>query len=135
MTTEPSEAQPPEAEPFPEAAAHSTPKQVTGLRPRMTSDLRPAVNHFLFPQGAEGPAQSSLAEDSSSLLSSGGRVARSPARTALGFRTMQTRVALLDGSQFTCIVEVRHDGQTGQGQTDNETAEPLQLTWSNVIQV
>ncbi|XP_027860470.1 protein 4.1-like isoform X5 [Xiphophorus couchianus] len=87
MTTEPSEAQPPEAEPFPEAAAHSTPKQ-----------------------GAEGPAQSSLAEDSSSLLSSGGRVARSPARTALGFRTMQTRVALLDGSQFTCIVEKRSRG-------------------------
>ncbi|XP_032407321.1 band 4.1-like protein 3a isoform X2 [Xiphophorus hellerii] len=87
MTTEPSEAQPPEAEPFPEAAAHSTPKQ-----------------------GAEGPAQSSLAEDSSSLLSSGGRVARSPARTALGFRTMQTRVALLDGSQFTCIMEKRSRG-------------------------
>ncbi|XP_023182605.1 band 4.1-like protein 3 isoform X3 [Xiphophorus maculatus] len=87
MTTEPSEAQPPEAEPFPEVAAHSTPKQ-----------------------GAEGPAQSSLAEDSSSLLSSGGRVARSPARTALGFRTMQTRVALLDGSQFTCIVEKRSRG-------------------------
>uniref|UniRef100_A0A087XVN5 Erythrocyte membrane protein band 4.1 like 3 n=1 Tax=Poecilia formosa TaxID=48698 RepID=A0A087XVN5_POEFO len=96
------EAQPPEAEPFPEAAAHSTPKQVTGLRPRMTSDLRPA--------GGEGPAQSSLAEDSSSPLSSGGRVTRSPARTALGFRTMQTRVALLDGSQFTCIVEKRSRG-------------------------
>ncbi|PWA15692.1 hypothetical protein CCH79_00019581 [Gambusia affinis] len=87
MTTEPSEAQPPEAEPFPEAAAHSTPKQ-----------------------GGEGPAQSSLAEDSSSPLSSGGRVARSPARTALGFRTMQTRVSLLDGSQFTCIVEKRSRG-------------------------
>ncbi|XP_016518588.1 protein 4.1-like isoform X5 [Poecilia formosa] len=87
MTTEPSEAQPPEAEPFPEAAAHSTPKQ-----------------------GGEGPAQSSLAEDSSSPLSSGGRVTRSPARTALGFRTMQTRVALLDGSQFTCIVEKRSRG-------------------------
>uniref|UniRef100_A0A3P9NZP4 Erythrocyte membrane protein band 4.1 like 3 n=1 Tax=Poecilia reticulata TaxID=8081 RepID=A0A3P9NZP4_POERE len=87
MTTEPSEAQPPEAEPFPEAAAHSTPKQ-----------------------GGEGPAHSSLAEDSSSPLSSGGLVTRSPARTALGFRTMQTRVALLDGSQFTCMVEKRSRG-------------------------
>ncbi|KAM4543512.1 band 4.1-like protein 3 isoform 2-T2 [Fundulus diaphanus] len=92
MTTEPREAQPPEAESFPEAAAHSTPKQ----------------------GGEGGPpqsrAQSSLAEDSSSHLSSNGRIARSPARTALSFRTMQTRVTLLDGALFTCIVEKRARG-------------------------
>ncbi|XP_035981530.1 protein 4.1 isoform X3 [Fundulus heteroclitus] len=89
---EPGEAQPPEAESFPEAAAHSTPKQ----------------------GGEGGPpqsrAQSSLAEDSSSHLSSNGRIARSPARAALSFRTMQTRVTLLDGALFTCIVEKRARG-------------------------
>ncbi|KAM4718089.1 band 4.1-like protein 3 isoform 2-T6 [Anableps anableps] len=92
MTTEPSEAPHPEAESFPEAAAHSTPKQGGEAGP----------SHSL--------AQSSLAEDSSSQLSSGSRVARSPARTALTFRTMQTRVTLLDGSLFTCIVEKRSRG-------------------------
>uniref|UniRef100_A0A3Q2U5P6 FERM domain-containing protein n=1 Tax=Fundulus heteroclitus TaxID=8078 RepID=A0A3Q2U5P6_FUNHE len=55
-------------------------------------------------------AQSSLAEDSSSHLSSNGRIARSPARAALSFRTMQTRVTLLDGALFTCIVEKRARG-------------------------
>ncbi|XP_022070729.1 band 4.1-like protein 3a isoform X3 [Acanthochromis polyacanthus] len=92
MTTEPGDAQPTEAESFPEAAAHSTPKQ-----------------------GAEGGpphshAQSSLAEDSSSHLSSSSRIARSPARNPLSFRTMQTRVTLLDGSLFSCTVEKRARG-------------------------
>ncbi|XP_038567007.1 band 4.1-like protein 3 isoform X5 [Micropterus salmoides] len=95
MTTEPGEpqeAQPKEAELFPEAAAHSTPKQ----------------------GGEGGPspsqAQSSLAEDSTSHLSSSSRIARSPARNPLSFRTMQTKVTLLDGSLFTCTVEKRARG-------------------------
>ncbi|XP_033971839.1 band 4.1-like protein 3, partial [Trematomus bernacchii] len=74
-TGEPQEARE-EAESFPEAAAHSTPKQ--------------------------SQAQSSLAEDSTSHLSSS--ISRSPGRV-LSFRTMQSRVALLDGSEFTCTVE------------------------------
>ncbi|XP_056220718.1 protein 4.1-like isoform X6 [Seriola aureovittata] len=89
---EPQEAQPKEAESFPEAAAHSTPKQ-----------------------GGEGvptqsQAQNSLAEDSTSHLSSSSRIARSPARNPLSFRTMQARVTLLDGSLFTCTVEKRARG-------------------------
>ncbi|XP_008303503.1 band 4.1-like protein 3 [Stegastes partitus] len=92
MTTEPGDAQPTEAESFPEAAAHSTPKQ----------------------GGEGGPSQSqahsSLAEDSTSHLSSSSRIARSPARNPLSFRTMQTRVTLLDGSLFTCTVEKRARG-------------------------
>ncbi|XP_061568977.1 band 4.1-like protein 3a isoform X6 [Cololabis saira] len=92
MTKEPGEVQPTEAESLPEAAAHSTPKQA----------------------GAGGPCQSraqgSLAEDSSSQLSSSSRIARSPARNPLSFRTMQARVTLLDGSQFTCTVEKRSRG-------------------------
>ncbi|CAJ1081608.1 band 4.1-like protein 3a isoform X7 [Xyrichtys novacula] len=94
MTTEPGEpqeAQPKEAESFPEAAAHSTPKQGgEGTPPR-------------------SQAKSSLTEDSGSHLSSSGRIARSPART-LSFRTMQARVTLLDGSLFTCTVEKRARG-------------------------
>uniref|UniRef100_A0A3Q3G5Z9 FERM domain-containing protein n=1 Tax=Labrus bergylta TaxID=56723 RepID=A0A3Q3G5Z9_9LABR len=55
-------------------------------------------------------AQSSLAEDSTSHLSSSSRIVRSPART-LSFRSMQTKVTLLDGSLFTCIIEKRARGQ------------------------
>ncbi|XP_068199535.1 band 4.1-like protein 3 [Antennarius striatus] len=77
---------------FPEAAAHSTPKLGgEGGPPR-------------------GQTQSSLAEDSSSHLSSGSRIARSPARNPLSFRTMQSRVTLLDGTMFTCTVEKRCRG-------------------------
>ncbi|XP_038129263.1 protein 4.1-like isoform X3 [Cyprinodon tularosa] len=86
MTAEPGEAPPLEAESFPEAAAHSTPKQGGEL------------------------ARSSLAEDSSSHLSSNSRIARSPARNVLSFRTMQTKVTLLDGTLFTCVVEKRARG-------------------------
>ncbi|XP_047205572.1 band 4.1-like protein 3a isoform X8 [Girardinichthys multiradiatus] len=92
MTTEPRDAQPLEAESLPEAAAHSTPKQ----------GREGGASHSL--------AQSSLAEDSSSHLSSNSHIARSPARNVLSFRTMQTRVTLLDGTLFTCIVEKRARG-------------------------
>ncbi|XP_042255623.1 band 4.1-like protein 3a isoform X3 [Thunnus maccoyii] len=95
MTTEPGEpqeAQPKEAESFPEAAAHSTPK--------LGGEGGPSQNQ----------AQSSLGEDSTSHLSSSSRIARSPARNPLSFRTMQTKVTLLDGSLFTCTVEKRARG-------------------------
>uniref|UniRef100_A0A3Q3F6Q4 FERM domain-containing protein n=1 Tax=Labrus bergylta TaxID=56723 RepID=A0A3Q3F6Q4_9LABR len=91
-TGEPQEALPKEAESFPEATAHSTPKQGGG---------------GTLPQSQ---AQSSLAEDSTSHLSSSSRIVRSPART-LSFRSMQTKVTLLDGSLFTCIIEKRARGQ------------------------
>uniref|UniRef100_A0A3B4YWK5 FERM domain-containing protein n=1 Tax=Stegastes partitus TaxID=144197 RepID=A0A3B4YWK5_9TELE len=59
---------------------------------------------------SQSQAHSSLAEDSTSHLSSSSRIARSPARNPLSFRTMQTRVTLLDGSLFTCTVEKRARG-------------------------
>lgn len=90
MTTELGEAQPTEAESFPEAANHSTPKQGE--------------------KGGVSQAQSSLAEDSASNLSSSSWIARSPARNPLIFRTMQARVTLLDGSMFSCTVEKRARG-------------------------
>ncbi|XP_076577643.1 band 4.1-like protein 3a isoform X11 [Chaetodon auriga] len=95
MTTEPGEPkedQPKEAESFPEAAAHSTPKQGGEVGP------------------SQSQAQSSLAEDSTSHLSSSSWIARSPARNPLSFRTMQTKVTLLDSSLFTCTVEKRARG-------------------------
>lgn len=68
--------------------------------------------HSLCPQGGEGgPPQShphsSPVEDSTSHLSSTGHITRSPARNPLSFRIMQAKVTLLDGSLFTCTVEVR----------------------------
>uniref|UniRef100_A0A8C5E244 Erythrocyte membrane protein band 4.1-like 3a n=1 Tax=Gouania willdenowi TaxID=441366 RepID=A0A8C5E244_GOUWI len=56
-----------------------------------------------------GRACCSLGEDSISHLSSTSRISRSPVRP-MGFRTMQTRVALLDGSLFTCLMEKRSRG-------------------------
>lgn len=90
MTTELGEAQPTEAESFPEAANHSTPKQGE--------------------KGGVSQAQSSLAEDSASNLSSSSWIARSPARNSLSFRRMQASVTLLDGSMFTCTVEKQARG-------------------------
>uniref|UniRef100_A0A673B305 Erythrocyte membrane protein band 4.1-like 3a n=1 Tax=Sphaeramia orbicularis TaxID=375764 RepID=A0A673B305_9TELE len=93
MTTEPGEpqeARPREAESFPEAAAHSTPKQGG-----------PSQSH----------PQSSLGEDSASHLSSSSRIARSPARNPLNFRTMQCKVELLDGTVWLfCVCAKRSRG-------------------------
>ncbi|KAM3860329.1 band 4.1-like protein 3a [Diretmus argenteus] len=92
MTTEPGEPQeapPTEVESFPEAAAHSTPKQGGP---------------------SQSQPQSSLAEDTASHLSSTNRIARSPARNPLSFRTMQCKVTLLDGSLYTCTIEKRARG-------------------------
>ncbi|KAM7369501.1 hypothetical protein PAMP_010820 [Pampus punctatissimus] len=95
MTTEPGEpqeAQSTEADSFPEATAHSTPKQGEEGGP------------------CQNQAQSSLGKDSTSHLSLSSRITRSPGRNPLSFRTMQTKVTLLDGSLFTCTVEKRACG-------------------------
>uniref|UniRef100_A0A1A7WDJ1 Erythrocyte membrane protein band 4.1-like 3 n=1 Tax=Iconisemion striatum TaxID=60296 RepID=A0A1A7WDJ1_9TELE len=89
MIAEPGEAQPTEAEYFPEAAAHSTPKQGE-----------------MFPS----QTQSLLVEDPTIHMTSSSHITRSPARNPLTFRMMQTRVTLLDGSMFTCNVEKRARG-------------------------
>uniref|UniRef100_A0A665TW03 Erythrocyte membrane protein band 4.1-like 3a n=1 Tax=Echeneis naucrates TaxID=173247 RepID=A0A665TW03_ECHNA len=105
MTTEPGEpqeGQPKEAESFPEVAAHSTPKQVKTQQRTICSLIQGAP--------AQSQAQTSLVEDSTSHLSSSSRIARSPARNPLNFKTMQAKVTLLDGSLFTCTVEKRARG-------------------------
>ncbi|KAF7654088.1 hypothetical protein LDENG_00074840 [Lucifuga dentata] len=97
MTTEagePQGTQPLEAESFPEAAAHSTPKQGREGRTSQT----------------QTQTQSSLAKDPASYLWLSGQMAQSPGRNALSFRTMQVKVSLLDGSVFTCTEEKRARG-------------------------
>eukprot|EP00066_Takifugu_rubripes_P028238 XP_011617504.1 PREDICTED: protein 4.1-like isoform X1 [Takifugu rubripes] len=58
-------------------------------------------------QNRDAGVSQTFNEDSTSHLSSGVRITRSPARNPLSFRMMQTRVTLLDGSLFTCTVEKR----------------------------
>ncbi|XP_054621098.1 band 4.1-like protein 3 isoform X3 [Dunckerocampus dactyliophorus] len=89
MTTEQSEPQ--EAESLPEAGAHCAPIQVG--------------------EGRASQYQGSLlADESTGHLSPGSRVAPSPVRNSLNFRTMQAKVTLLDGTLFTCTVEKRARG-------------------------
>ncbi|XP_061661351.1 protein 4.1-like isoform X3 [Syngnathoides biaculeatus] len=89
MTTEVQEAQ--KAESLPEVGAHSTPVQLGEGR------------------ASRNPLRSLADEQSGHLLSSG-PVAPSPVRRSLSFRTMQTKVTLLDGSVFSCTMEKRARG-------------------------
>lgn len=68
-------------------------------------------------------------------LSSSSRIARSPARNPLSFRTMQTKVTLLDGSLFTYTVEVR---MLGTGETAGDRLKQVEKAgdrWKQVRQV
>lgn len=65
-----------------------------------------SVSLSLSQGGEAGP----WAEDAASHLSSSSRVSPSPVRNPLSFRTMQAKVVLLDGSLFTCTLEVRQAG-------------------------
>uniref|UniRef100_A0A3B3BEA8 FERM domain-containing protein n=1 Tax=Oryzias melastigma TaxID=30732 RepID=A0A3B3BEA8_ORYME len=93
MATNPATLQFTEEEFSLESSAHSTPKK------GRESTL------------AQCPAQSSLANDSCSHLSSSSHSTRSPARNPMRFRSMQVKVTLLDGSLFTCTVEKQARGQ------------------------
>uniref|UniRef100_A0A1A8GW48 Erythrocyte membrane protein band 4.1-like 3 n=1 Tax=Nothobranchius korthausae TaxID=1143690 RepID=A0A1A8GW48_9TELE len=89
MITEPGEAQCPEVQYFPEAAAYSTPKQG---------------------EVCQSQSQSSLVEDPTSHMTSSSHITRSPVRNPLSFRMMHVKVTLLDGSLFTCNMEKRARG-------------------------
>lgn len=95
----------------------------------------------MLPQGekavvSQSQAQSALADDSASNLSSSSWIARSPARNPLSFRTMQARVTLLDGSMFTCTTEVRQLwlGYNGVKEGDSKITEPF-LSVRNELEV
>ncbi|XP_034145108.1 band 4.1-like protein 3a isoform X3 [Esox lucius] len=115
MTTEPgsessadqqetSVAPPPlEADSFPPAAAHSTPvrKEQNGER----------VEGSVVPQGNQlDPSQ--VDEDRTSHRSSTSKLSRSPGggRSVRSYRNMQCKVTLLDGTDYTCLVEKRERG-------------------------
>ncbi|XP_041735826.1 band 4.1-like protein 3 isoform X11 [Coregonus clupeaformis] len=114
MTTEPNSessadqqeasAVPPlEADSFPPAATHSTPvrKKQNGER----------AEGGVVPQGNQlEPSQ--VEEDRTSHRSSISKLSRSPGggRSVRSYRTMQCKVTLLDGSDYTCVVEKRERG-------------------------
>ncbi|KAJ8010612.1 hypothetical protein DPEC_G00076880 [Dallia pectoralis] len=114
MTTEPgsessadqqeaSSAPPLQAHSFPPAAAHSTPvrKEQNGER----------VEGSVVPQGNQlDPSQ--VDEDRTSHRSSTSKLSRSPGggRSLRSYRNMQCKITLLDGSDYTCVVEKRERG-------------------------
>ncbi|XP_035270923.1 band 4.1-like protein 3a isoform X10 [Anguilla anguilla] len=109
-TAQPAQAQPtPPAQPphiptqgdeeqFPAAAAHSTPtrKDQNGER------------------GAEGTPlgrHDQFEDDRASPRSSSSKLSKSPGKTSKNPRNMQCKITLLDGSDYTCVVEKRAKGQ------------------------
>ncbi|KAI1888955.1 hypothetical protein AGOR_G00174080 [Albula goreensis] len=100
----PPPAQPPlipqqsHGEQFPAAAAHSTParKDQNGER------------------GAEGTPlgrHDQFEDDRASHRSSSSKLSKSPGKTSKNPKNMQCKVTLLDGSDYTCVVEKRAKGQ------------------------
>ncbi|KAL1006404.1 hypothetical protein UPYG_G00071950 [Umbra pygmaea] len=114
MTTEPGSessadqqeagvAPPLEADSFPPAAAHSTPVRKEQNSERAEGGVAPQGNQ-LDPLLAD--------DDRTSHRSSTSKLSRSPGggRNVRSFRNMQCKVTLLDGSDYTCMVEKRERG-------------------------
>uniref|UniRef100_A0AAV2LB05 FERM domain-containing protein n=1 Tax=Knipowitschia caucasica TaxID=637954 RepID=A0AAV2LB05_KNICA len=91
------------------AAAHALQPVTMATEAEEAESLVEAAAHPT-PSKGEVCAGSSLADDSSSQQSSFSHMTRSPPIRVLGFRTMQCRVALLDGSEFSCVLEKRCRG-------------------------
>ncbi|XP_031439399.1 band 4.1-like protein 3a isoform X2 [Clupea harengus] len=105
QTTPPAQAsQPCLPEQFPPAAAHSTP-----LRKEQNGEREFGGGGGGVPQG-KGDYQLGE-EDLASQRSSTSRLSRSPGKTAKRPKNMQCKVTLLDGSDYTCVVEKRDKGQ------------------------
>uniref|UniRef100_A0A8C8K4A6 FERM domain-containing protein n=1 Tax=Oncorhynchus tshawytscha TaxID=74940 RepID=A0A8C8K4A6_ONCTS len=91
-----------EADSFPPAAAHSTPvRKKQGERAE--GGVVPQENQL-------EPSQ--VEEDRTSHRSSTSKLSRSPGggRSVRSYKTMQCKVTLLDGSDYTCVVEKRERG-------------------------
>ncbi|XP_066538315.1 band 4.1-like protein 3a isoform X3 [Hoplias malabaricus] len=98
--TTPPHTAPPLDEELPPAAAHSTPvrKEQNGAREAGG-----------VPQGK---ADQQVAEDDlTSHRSSSSKLSRSPVKVTKKPKNMQCKVTLLDGSEYTCVVEKRDKGQ------------------------
>ncbi|KAG7488688.1 hypothetical protein MATL_G00037000 [Megalops atlanticus] len=87
-----------DGEQFPAAAAHSTPakKDQNGERGTEGTPLR---RHDQFE------------DDKASQRSSSSKLSKSPGKTSKNPKNMQCKVTLLDGSDYTCVVEKRAKGQ------------------------
>lgn len=98
---EPAEEQPQAPEQFEEAAAHSTP-----VRKEVTDKDQ---------EFATGPAKQleyqQFEDDKLSQKSSSSKLSRSPLKIVKKPKSMQCKVILLDGSEYTCDVEKRSRGQ------------------------
>ncbi|XP_070961052.1 band 4.1-like protein 3a isoform X10 [Oncorhynchus clarkii lewisi] len=92
-----------EAESFPPAAAHSTPVRKKQKGERAEGGVVPQENQL-------EPSQ--VEEDRTSHRSSTSKLSRSPGggRSVRSYKTMQCKVNLLDGSDYTCVVEKRERG-------------------------
>ncbi|XP_064797570.1 band 4.1-like protein 3 isoform X5 [Oncorhynchus masou masou] len=92
-----------EADSFPPAAAHSTPVRKKQKGERAEGGVVPEENQL-------EPSQ--VEEDRTSHRSSTSKLSRSPGggRSVRSYKTMQCKVTLLDGSDYTCVVEKRERG-------------------------
>ncbi|XP_061110134.1 band 4.1-like protein 3 isoform X11 [Conger conger] len=85
-----------DGEQFPAAAGHSTP-------------ARKDQNGEREPEGKQDYQQ--FEDDKVSHRSSSSRLSKSPLKTTKKVKNMQCKVTLLDGSDYTCVVEKRAKGQ------------------------
>ncbi|KAM9055321.1 band 4.1-like protein 3 isoform 4-T6 [Megaptera novaeangliae] len=95
------EEQPQALEQFEEAAAHSTPvrKEVTDKDPEFAAGP------------SKQPEYQQFEDDKLSQKSSSSKLSRSPLKIVKKPKSMQCKVILLDGSEYTCDVEKRSRGQ------------------------
>ncbi|XP_061025842.1 band 4.1-like protein 3 isoform X2 [Eubalaena glacialis] len=95
------EEQPRALEQFEEAAAHSTPvrKEVTDKDPEFAAGP------------SKQPEYQQFEDDKLSQKSSSSKLSRSPLKIVKKPKSMQCKVILLDGSEYTCDVEKRSRGQ------------------------
>ncbi|XP_069476785.1 band 4.1-like protein 3 isoform X20 [Ambystoma mexicanum] len=91
------------AEQFPAAAAHSTPLKSEKQNGGSDDDREAAVAKQIEYQQFE--------DDKISQKSSSSKLSKSPLKLAKKPKSMQAKVTLLDGSEYTCDVEKRSRGQ------------------------
>ncbi|XP_036375017.1 protein 4.1-like isoform X10 [Megalops cyprinoides] len=92
--------QPFDREQFPAAAGHSTPAKKDQNGEREAEGVPPSK-----------PEYQPFEDDKASHRSSSSKLSKSPLKTAKKPKNMQCKVTLLDGSDYTCVVEKRARGQ------------------------
>nr|XP_023679363.1 protein 4.1-like isoform X3 [Paramormyrops kingsleyae] len=87
-------------EQFPAAAGHSTPARKDQNGERLLEGTPPGRHDYL-----------QFEDDKASQRSSSSKLSRSPGKSSKRPKNMQCKVTLLDGSDYTCVVEKRAKGQ------------------------